>query len=556
MKFFKKAACIIASAIAAAAAATAICAGVSATELIDTRAQNLYRLYMVTEPETPEAGEDFTLKIMADTYGSTSIGALKYRIEFSTGNYEYKRDENAAFNPLIDDSRANRNGYIVYNYAGGAQAIKGREQEIISFTFNVKNPAGEIRFGTTDRLAQDDSGSDITSQGNWLNITWDECKHEEYYVQTTKEPTCTEEGLASYVCRKCRVSFNSAPIPALGHEWDRTKAVYISAPTCTAGGSISLPCSHTGCTARQTEAIPAMGHNWGNWTVTKTATAYEEGEETRTCSRCNVKETRAIPRNSSITTTPSSTTTTTGNQVSILPTQLMDVGNGVLLQFRAGTIDSWTTLVVKKGEQTATSAKYDITLLRNGVTVQPNDTLYITIYTPSNLTGSAFYVYRVEENGGYTDMGATYSNNAVNFKTGHLSEYIISTVRLIETDALGTTGGTVTNPPATSPPTTTPTPTTAPTPTSPSAIQFETTTTVPAPVTTPPASGSNNTTAPPDVIWDGTTPPPTTAGTGNTGNVNTTPDDNSPDKNVPTGILAVSIPLIAAAIGIFVAKKR
>lgn len=556
MKFFKKAARVLASAIAAATVAAAVSAGASATELISPQAQNLYRLYMVTDPETPEAGEDFTLKIMADTYGSTAIGALKYRIEFNTGNYEYKRDNNAAFNPLIDDSNAARYGYIIYNYAGGAQAIKGRDQEIISFTFNVKNPAGEIKFGTTDRLAQDSSGNNITSQGSWLNLTFNECKHEEYYIQTTKEPTCTEEGLASYVCKKCRVSFNSMPLSALGHDWDRTKAVYTSAPSCTTGGTLSMPCRNTGCTARQTEAVPALGHSWGAWSVTKTATAYEQGEETRTCSRCNVKETRATPINAANTTTAPTTTTTTGNQISVLPTQLLDLENGVLLQFKAGTVDNWTTLVVKKGEQTATSAKYDITLSRNGVPVQPTNTLYITIYTPSNLTGSAFYVYRVEENGGYTDMGATYSNNAVNFKTGHLSEYIISTVRLTETDPMGTTGGTATNPPATAPTATAPPPATASTPTGPSAVQFETSTN-PPPVTQPPVSSSDNTTEPPDVVWNGTTPPPSTAGTGNTGNVgNTTPDDKSQDKNVSTGILAISIPLIAAAVGIFVAKKR
>jgi len=228
----------------------------------------------------------------------------------------------------------------------------------------------------------------------------------------------------------------------------------------------------------------------------------------------------------------------------------------VLVQFKAGTVDSRTTLVVKKEEQTSTSAKYDITLTRNGAIVQPNGTLYITIYTPFGLNGSTFYVYRVEENGGYTDMGATYSNNAVNFKTGHLSEYIISTVRLIETDPLGTTGGTVTNPPASS--STTPTPTTAPTPTSPSAIQFETTT-IPSATAPPTAASSDNTTNPPDVVWNGTTPAPSTPANtaGNAGNTgNTTPNDKSQDKNVSTGILAVSIPLIAAAIGIFVAKKR
>ena len=554
VKFFKKAARILVSAMAAVTAAAAICAQASATELITPQAQNdLYRLYMVTEPETPEAGSTITLKVMADTYGNTAISALKYRIEFNTGNYEYVRGDGAAFNPLIDDSNAN-NGYIIYNYAGGALQIKGRAQEIISFSFNVKKPTGEFIFGATDRSVTDSGGADITTQGSWVPITWDQCNHEEYVIQVTKEPTCTTTGISSYICTKCRVSFNSAIIPALGHDWDRTKGTYTTAPTCTAAGTVSYPCSRQGCTATQTETVPAMGHNWGSWTVTKPATAYEEGEETRNCTRCSASERRTVARNPSVTTAASSTSAT--NQVSVLPTQLLDLENGVILQFRAGTVDSRTTLVVKKTDQNQTSAKYDITLSRYGYTVQPTDTLYITIYIPAGMSGSTFYVYRVEENGGYTDMGAAYSGSAVNFRTGHLSEYILTTEKLIDTDALGTTAGTAANPPA--PATTTPAPSTAATTTRPSAVSFESTTPVATPDTTaPPAVSSNTTTTSPDVVWDGTTPPPSTANTGNTGNTgNTVPDDKSQDKNVSTGMLALSIPLIAAAVGIFVAKKR
>ncbi len=42
--------------------------------------------------------------------------------------------------------------------------------------------------------------------------------------------------------------------------------------------------------------IDALGHEWGAWKQTKAPTAAEEGEETRTCSRCGEKETRSISR--------------------------------------------------------------------------------------------------------------------------------------------------------------------------------------------------------------------------------------------------------------------
>ena len=42
------------------------------------------------------------------------------------------------------------------------------------------------------------------------------------------------------------------------------------------------------------ETVAALGHSWGEWTVTKQPTYTEEGEESRTCSVCNEKETRAV----------------------------------------------------------------------------------------------------------------------------------------------------------------------------------------------------------------------------------------------------------------------
>jgi hypothetical protein len=45
-----------------------------------------------------------------------------------------------------------------------------------------------------------------------------------------------------------------------------------------------------------TIANTALGHDWGDWVVTKPATEKEEGVQTRTCSRCKETETKAIPK--------------------------------------------------------------------------------------------------------------------------------------------------------------------------------------------------------------------------------------------------------------------
>ncbi|MBQ3899912.1 MAG: fibronectin type III domain-containing protein, partial [Lachnospiraceae bacterium] len=77
------------------------------------------------------------------------------------------------------------------------------------------------------------------------------------FEETDNTATCTEKGEATYVCKVCG-----------------EKEVMPSDPT---------------------------GHKWGEWTVTKAATETEEGVETRVCKNdSSHKETRAIPKNESV----------------------------------------------------------------------------------------------------------------------------------------------------------------------------------------------------------------------------------------------------------------
>ena len=69
------------------------------------------------------------------------------------------------------------------------------------------------------------------------------------------------------------------------------------APTCTSDGwTEGSHCSLCGEVFVPQERISATGHNWGEWTITTPATENSEGVETRTCSKCNEVEIRAIPK--------------------------------------------------------------------------------------------------------------------------------------------------------------------------------------------------------------------------------------------------------------------
>lgn len=76
------------------------------------------------------------------------------------------------------------------------------------------------------------------------------CTHD--YASTVTEATCTEDGATVYTCKLCGYSYS--------------------------------------------ETIPATGHSWGEWILTKAPTAATEGEETRVCSVCQAEETRTVAK--------------------------------------------------------------------------------------------------------------------------------------------------------------------------------------------------------------------------------------------------------------------
>lgn len=64
-------------------------------------------------------------------------------------------------------------------------------------------------------------------------------------------------------------------------------------PTCTSEGMETLKC--TVCGHAETKTLPKTAHKFTSWSVTKPATATAQGVETRKCSVCGKTETRNIP---------------------------------------------------------------------------------------------------------------------------------------------------------------------------------------------------------------------------------------------------------------------
>ena len=112
-----------------------------------------------------------------------------------------------------------------------------------------------------------------------------------------KAPTCTEIGWDAYdTCSRCDYT-TYEELPALGHNPGQAKRENNVEPTCTASGKYDMVVRCTRCNgileSTHTD-VPALGHNWSDWTVTTAPTCTEKGAETRACSRCSESETREV----------------------------------------------------------------------------------------------------------------------------------------------------------------------------------------------------------------------------------------------------------------------
>ena len=112
-----------------------------------------------------------------------------------------------------------------------------------------------------------------------------------------KEPTCTEDGGATYTARveykgEIYKDVQGDIKKALGHNPD--KIVEQVNPTCGEEGYIDRECSRCGEIVR--ERLEALEHNYGEYKVTKEATCKEAGQQERTCANCGHVETTEIPK--------------------------------------------------------------------------------------------------------------------------------------------------------------------------------------------------------------------------------------------------------------------
>ena len=109
-----------------------------------------------------------------------------------------------------------------------------------------------------------------------------------------KEATCTAVGKKVSACSLCGYEV-SAEIEKKAH--DKKITIDAVAPTCTKQGKTAgKKCSACGKITVEQETVYALGHDYGEYKITKKPTCTAQGTETATCSRCNDTKTQSVAK--------------------------------------------------------------------------------------------------------------------------------------------------------------------------------------------------------------------------------------------------------------------
>ena len=183
------------------------------------------------------------------------------------------------------------NGRITLYNGNIAEIVKG---EVAEVTLVVKETA---KGGTYDISVKVEEAWTLdedyaTATAKMAPITVDAtCAHENTEVNVV-DADCVNDGEKQTVCADCGEVLETEIIDKLGHDFGE---YYLSkAATCTEMGEETSMCSR--CEEKQVRVeIEALGHSFGIYEETVAATCTEKGEETAQCVRCDVEDTRELP---------------------------------------------------------------------------------------------------------------------------------------------------------------------------------------------------------------------------------------------------------------------
>ena len=196
---------------------------------------------------------------------------------------------------------------------------------------------------------------------------------------------------------------------------------------CEVNGMSYYICTECGKQIGEAAIIPATGHSWGEWQVTKDATATTEGSRERECAACGKKETEIIPILAQTAKDDKSgieVSAPSGSYNGELELEVEEIFDGESFQI-VGTIE---------GQEQ--SKIYDVTTKVDGKETQPGATVTVKIPLPEGYDPARTYVYHVNsETGKVENMNARYEDGFLVFETDHFSTYAVVQIKAQKKDS-------------------------------------------------------------------------------------------------------------------------
>lgn len=111
------------------------------------------------------------------------------------------------------------------------------------------------------------------------------------YTVKTKEPTCSNLGVKTYICTLCADNYSEEYGELQEHCYSENVT---QKATCTSDGEIVYTCEN--CTDIYTDKLPIIEHQYGGWVIDKEAKAGIEGSRHKDCKHnCGNKIIENIP---------------------------------------------------------------------------------------------------------------------------------------------------------------------------------------------------------------------------------------------------------------------
>lgn len=120
----------------------------------------------------------------------------------------------------------------------------------------------------------------------------------DYSETETVEATCYREGCTMHICPVCHRFTKDNIVPMKEHAFERLIKT-IEEPGCEKEGLGFYACLY--CSEYDEKAIPALGHDYGEFVVTSKASPSKNGTAQKKCSRCDDTQTITIAKPAKIT---------------------------------------------------------------------------------------------------------------------------------------------------------------------------------------------------------------------------------------------------------------